>query len=170
MYHGQPERIEDDDMHALGRTPTVTRERILIVEDEKLLRWSLKERLSEEGYSVSEAGTGADAREQLDGEAPDLVLLDMRLPDAHGLELSGNVIRVPIPALNEERRKEYVKVLHKMAEEGRISVRHARRIVREEIHELVKAHEIGEDEGRGREDRLEKLTHEYADKIDELLG
>jgi ribosome recycling factor len=81
----------------------------------------------------------------------------------------GNVIRVPIPALNEDRRKEYVKVLHKMAEEGRISIRHARRVVREEIHELVKAHEIGEDEGRGREDRLEKLTHEYADKVDELL-
>ena len=81
----------------------------------------------------------------------------------------GNLIRVPIPPLNEERRKEYVKVLHKMAEEGKISVRHARRIVREEIHELVKEHEIGEDEGHRREDQLEKLTHEYTDKIDELL-
>lgn len=81
----------------------------------------------------------------------------------------GNVIRVPIPALNEERRKEYVKVLHKMAEEARISIRHARRLVREEIHELVKAHEIGEDEGRRREDGLEKLTHEYTDKVEGLL-
>jgi len=81
----------------------------------------------------------------------------------------GNVIRVPIPPLNEERRKEYVKVLHKMAEEGKISIRHARRIVRDEIHEKVKAHEVGEDEGRRREDALEKLTHEYTDKIDELL-
>lgn len=81
----------------------------------------------------------------------------------------GNVIRVPIPPLNEERRKEYVKVLHKMAEEGRVSVRHARRIVRDEIHALVKDHEIGEDEGRRREDALEKLTQEYTDKIDELL-
>jgi ribosome recycling factor len=81
----------------------------------------------------------------------------------------GNVIRVPIPPLNEERRKEYVKVLHKMAEEGRISIRHARRIVREEIHELVKEHEIGEDEGRRREDALEKLTHEYTENIDALL-
>jgi ribosome recycling factor len=81
----------------------------------------------------------------------------------------GNVIRVPIPPLNEERRKEYVKVLHKMAEEGRVSVRHARRTVREEIHELVKKHEIGEDEGRRREDSLEKLTQDYTDKIDELL-
>ncbi len=81
----------------------------------------------------------------------------------------GNLIRVPIPPLNEERRKEYAKVLHKMAEEGRISIRHARRIVREEIHGLVKEHEIGEDEGRRREDALEKVTQEYQDKIDELL-
>lgn len=81
----------------------------------------------------------------------------------------GNVIRVPIPPLNEERRKEYVKVLHKMAEEGRISIRHARRTVREEIHELVRAHEVGEDEGRRREDALEKLTHDFTTKIDELL-
>lgn len=81
----------------------------------------------------------------------------------------GNVIRVPIPALNEERRKEYVKVLHKMAEEGRVSIRHARRLVREEIHELVKQHEVGEDEGRRREDQVEKVTHEFADRIDELL-
>ncbi len=81
----------------------------------------------------------------------------------------GNVIRVPIPPLNEERRKEYVKILHKMAEEGRVSIRHARRIVREEIHQLVKDHEIGEDEGRRREDQLEKLTHEYTDMVDGLL-
>jgi ribosome recycling factor len=81
----------------------------------------------------------------------------------------GNVIRVPIPPLNEERRKEYVKVLHKMAEEGRISIRQARRVVRDEIHALVKEHDIGEDEGHRREEALEKLTHEYSDKIDELL-
>jgi ribosome recycling factor len=81
----------------------------------------------------------------------------------------GNLIRVPIPPLNEERRKEFVKVLHKMAEEGRISIRHARRVVRDEIHGLVKEHEIGEDEGRRREDALEKLTHEYAETVDEML-
>ena len=81
----------------------------------------------------------------------------------------GSVIRVPIPPLNEERRKEFVKVLHKMAEDGRISIRHARRTVRDEIHALVKEHELGEDEGRRREDALEKLTQEYSDKIDDLL-
>lgn len=81
----------------------------------------------------------------------------------------GNVIRVPIPALTEERRKEYVKLLHKMGEEGRVSVRHARRITREELHAKVKDHEIGEDDARKREDQLEKLTQEYTAKIDELL-
>ena len=81
----------------------------------------------------------------------------------------GNVIRVPIPPLNEERRKEYAKLLHKMAEEGRISIRHARRTVRDDIQSLVKEHEIGEDEGHRREEALEKLTHEYNDKIDDLL-
>jgi ribosome recycling factor len=56
-----------------------------------------------------------------------------------------------------------------MAEEGRVSLRHTRRVVREEIHELVKEHELGEDEGRRREDALEKLTHQYGDKIDGLM-
>ena len=81
----------------------------------------------------------------------------------------GNIIRIPIPPLNEERRKEYVKLLHKMAEECKISIRHARRIVRDELHGLVKEHEIGEDEAHRREDALEKLTHEYSDKIDDML-
>ncbi len=81
----------------------------------------------------------------------------------------GNIIRIPIPPLNEERRKEYVKLLHKMAEEGRISIRHARRLVRDELHEKVREHELGEDEGHRREDKIEQLTHEYTDKIDELL-
>lgn len=81
----------------------------------------------------------------------------------------GNVIRVPIPALTEERRKEYGKLLHKMAEEGRVSVRHARRMSREELQAKVKAHEVGEDEGRKGEEQLDKLTQEYTSRIDELL-
>ena len=81
----------------------------------------------------------------------------------------GNVIRVPIPPLNEERRREIVKILQKLAEEGRISLRHARRTVREQIHDLIKNHEIGEDEGRRREDQLEKLTNDYSNRIEALL-
>lgn len=82
----------------------------------------------------------------------------------------GNVIRLPIPPLNEERRKNFVKVLHKMAEDGRISIRHARRTVRDDIQALVKEHEIGEDEGRRREDALEKVTQEFTEKIDTMLS
>ena len=81
----------------------------------------------------------------------------------------GNVIRIPIPPLNEERRREYVKILHKMAEDAKVSVRHARRLVREALHQLVKDHELSEDDGRRREDSIEKVTHEYSNKIDELL-
>jgi ribosome recycling factor len=81
----------------------------------------------------------------------------------------GSIIRIPIPPLNEQRRKEYVKVLHKMAEEGKISIRQARRETRDELHALVKKHEVGEDDAKRREDQLEKLTHEYTGKIDELL-
>ncbi|MDX1566836.1 MAG: ribosome recycling factor [Longimicrobiales bacterium] len=81
----------------------------------------------------------------------------------------GAVIRVPVPPLSEERRKEYVKVLHKMAEEGRISIRHARRDAKKEIEDRMKEHEIGEDEGHRQLEKLQELTDEYIGKIDELL-
>ena len=81
----------------------------------------------------------------------------------------GNIIRVPVPPLNEERRKEYVKLLHKMAEEGKISIRHARHKARDTIQQKVKDHEVGEDDGRRQEDEVERLTKEYSEAIDEFL-
>ena len=81
----------------------------------------------------------------------------------------GNVIRVPVPPLSEERRKEYVKLLHKMAEEGKISLRHAWHKARDTIQQLVKDHEIGEDEGHRQMEEVEKLTHDYSDSIDQFL-
>ncbi len=81
----------------------------------------------------------------------------------------GNVIRVPIPPLNEERRKEYVKLLHKMAEEGKVSIRHARHKARDTIQGLVKDHEVGEDEGHRQLDELDELAHDYSESIDDLL-
>lgn len=81
----------------------------------------------------------------------------------------GNLIRIPIPPLNEERRREYVRLLHKLAEEGRVSVRHARRLAREDIRRRAKEGEISEDDARRQEEELEKLTHEYVGKIDEAL-
>jgi len=81
----------------------------------------------------------------------------------------GNVIRVPVPPLNEERRREYVKLLHKMAEEGKISIRHARHKARDSIQEMVKAHELGEDDGHRQLDQVEKMTEESSHAIDEAL-
>jgi ribosome recycling factor len=81
----------------------------------------------------------------------------------------GNIIRIPIPPLNEERRKELVRVLHKMAEEGRISLRHARKHARDEVQQQMKDHEIGEDEGHRELDEIDKLTHLFTDRIDEML-
>lgn len=81
----------------------------------------------------------------------------------------GNVIRVPIPPLNEERRQEYVRLLHKMAEEGRISVRHARREANDEIKEKIKEHELSEDEGHRQLDEVQSLTDEYITRIEGML-
>lgn len=60
---------------------------ILVVDDERLIRWSLQQQLTREGYTVLEAETGAEALARVRAEAPDLVLLDLRLPDADGVEL-----------------------------------------------------------------------------------
>jgi ribosome recycling factor len=81
----------------------------------------------------------------------------------------GAVIRIPIPPLNQERRKEYVKVLHKMAEEARIAIRHARQEARDELKQKMKDHEIPEDEGHKKVDEAQKLTDQYIGKVEELL-
>ncbi len=81
----------------------------------------------------------------------------------------GTVIHVPIPPLNEERRRELVKVLHKMAEEGRISVRTGRRSANDEIKEKMKDGEISEDKGHRLMDEVQKMTDDYVKKIDALL-
>jgi ribosome recycling factor len=81
----------------------------------------------------------------------------------------GNIIRIPIPPLNEERRREYVKLLHKLAEDGKVSIRHARHSARDDIQKRMKEHEIGEDHGHRQLEEVEKITHEYTDRIDEML-
>ena len=81
----------------------------------------------------------------------------------------GNLIRVPIPPLNEERRKEYVKLLHQMAEDGRVSIRHARKVGNDDIKNAIREHETGEDEGHRQLEEIQKMTDDYARKIDEML-
>jgi ribosome recycling factor len=81
----------------------------------------------------------------------------------------GKVIRIPIPPLTEERRREYVKLLHKYAEDGRIAVRQVRREANDDIKRREKANDISEDESRREHDEVQKLTNQYIEKVEELL-
>jgi len=81
----------------------------------------------------------------------------------------GNVIRLTIPELTEERRKELVKYVRKKAEEGRISVRNIRRDANDEIKKLEKESEISEDESRRSQDSIQELTDQKIEEIDKLL-
>lgn len=78
----------------------------------------------------------------------------------------GGTIRVPLPSMNEQRRKELVKVVNKLAEEGRIGVRHARTEGRDKLKKLDKT---SEDEVKGAEKELQKLHDEYIAKLDAML-
>jgi ribosome recycling factor len=81
----------------------------------------------------------------------------------------GKIIRLPVPQLTEERRKELVKVVKHLAEEGRVAVRNVRRDVMHDLKELVRDGDVGDDEERRAEDRAQKLTDEHVAKIDGLL-
>ncbi len=81
----------------------------------------------------------------------------------------GNVIRLTIPELTEERRKELVKYVRKKAEEGRVSVRNIRRDANDGIKKLEKESEISEDESRRSQDSIQELTDQKIEEIDKLL-
>jgi ribosome recycling factor len=78
----------------------------------------------------------------------------------------GGVIRVPLPSLNEQRRKELVKVVHKLAEEGRVAVRHARTDTRDKLKKLDG---VSEDDKKHAEKDLQKLHDDHIGKIEALL-
>ena len=80
----------------------------------------------------------------------------------------GKVLRVPIPALTEERRKELVKHLHKVLEDHRTAVRNIRRDLKEAVEKLEKEKKISEDEKKRSLDELEKLTHQETKKLEDL--
>ena len=83
----------------------------------------------------------------------------------------GNLIRIPLPPLTEERRRELVKVVRRIAEEGRVAVRNIRRDVMHDLRELKEAGEgIGSDEERRAESELQKLTDDRIGEIDEFLA
>jgi len=81
----------------------------------------------------------------------------------------GKLIRLPIPQLTEERRKELVKLVRHMAEEGRVAVRNIRRDAIRHLEELVRNGDVGDDDERAAETRVQKLTDEHVSKIDDLL-
>ncbi len=82
----------------------------------------------------------------------------------------GSIIRLNIPPLTEERRKEFVKLAAKYAEEGRVAIRNIRRDAVDTVKKQEKAAEISEDESRDLQDKVQKLTNKYTSKIDDLLG
>jgi ribosome recycling factor len=81
----------------------------------------------------------------------------------------GKLIRVPIPPLTEQRRKEYVKILHKMAEEARVAIRQARKDANDEIKKHQKDSGLSEDDARREQDETQKLTDRYIHQVEELL-
>jgi len=82
----------------------------------------------------------------------------------------GNVIRLPIPELTEERRKELVKVAHQMVEEGKITMRNVRRDANNDLKQLVKDHDISEDNLHRAMENFQALTDEHIVILDELLA
>jgi ribosome recycling factor len=81
----------------------------------------------------------------------------------------GGVIRITMPQLTEERRKEYIKLAKAKAEEARVSMRNIRRHAKDSVDKSVKEGEAGEDEGKSAEKRLDALTKKYVEAVDELL-
>ncbi|MER5266772.1 ribosome recycling factor [Actinosynnema sp. NPDC002837] len=81
----------------------------------------------------------------------------------------GSIIRVVIPQLSEERRREMVKVAKGKGEDAKVSIRNIRRKAKEELDRLVKDGEVGEDDGTRAEKELENVTHRYVAQIDELV-
>ncbi len=80
----------------------------------------------------------------------------------------GKVLRVPIPSLTEERRKDLVKMIHKVLENHRTAVRNIRRDIKEHVEKLEKEKKISEDEKKRALDELEKLTHAETKKVEDL--
>jgi ribosome recycling factor len=82
----------------------------------------------------------------------------------------GSVIRLNIPPLTSERRKEFVKMASKYAEEGRVAIRNIRRDALDTIRKEEKAAEVSEDESRDLQDKLQKMTNKFTAKIDDLFA
>lgn len=83
---------------------------------------------------------------------------------------SGDIIRVPLPALTEERRKDFVKLVRQEAEQCRVAIRNIRRDANADFKELVKEKEISEDDERGALEYIQKLTDKHVKTVDDILA
>lgn len=83
---------------------------------------------------------------------------------------AGTMIRIPMPPLTEERRKDLIKVVRAEAEQGRVAIRNIRRDANSDIKELLKEKEISEDESRAGEENIQSLTNEFIKKVDAMLA
>lgn len=83
---------------------------------------------------------------------------------------AGTTIRIPMPALTEERRKSLIKVVRGEAESGRVGIRNIRRDANSDIKELLKEKEIGEDDSRKAEEDIQKITNDHIKLVDEMLA
>jgi ribosome recycling factor len=81
----------------------------------------------------------------------------------------GKLVRLPIPALTEERRKDLVKVVRRVAEDGKVAIRNVRRDVMQHLKELVVNGDVGDDEERRAEQQVQKITDDHTKSIDDLL-
>ena len=82
----------------------------------------------------------------------------------------GKILRLPIPELTEERRRELIRLARSMAEEGRVSVRNVRRDEMRDVHELRKMGEVSQDDEHRAEEELQKLTNDYVKRIDAAVA
>jgi ribosome recycling factor len=83
---------------------------------------------------------------------------------------AGNVIRIPLPPLTEERRREMVKIVRHEAEVGRVAIRNIRRDANSDFKELLREKEITEDEDHRAQEEIQKLTDKYIEEVDKLLA
>jgi len=83
---------------------------------------------------------------------------------------AGTTMRIPMPALTEERRKDLIKVVRGEAEQGRVAIRNVRRDANGDIKELLKEKEISEDQSRAAEENIQTLTNSFVKKVDAMLS
>ncbi len=83
---------------------------------------------------------------------------------------AGTTIRIPLPPLTEERRKDLIRVVRNEAEQGRVAIRNIRRDANSDVKELLKEKEISEDESRAAEENIQTLTNEFIKTVDNMLA